>query len=135
MTESGTAPSYAPVAGGPVEMVIPAEPALSRVVRLAASGLASLTGFTVDEIEDIKIAVSEVMIALVEHGDGAPIMLDFAAHGDAFSVRGRTAVRVFDPDHEDLELCRTVLDEVCTEHGMRHTDGHAEIWASVTRTV
>jgi hypothetical protein len=135
MTESGTAPLYAPVAGGPVEIVIPAEPALSRVVRLAASGLASLTGFTLDEIEDIKIAVSEVMIALVEHGDRAPIMLDFAAQDDAFVVRGRTAVHDFDPEREDLELCRTVLDEVCAEHGLRFAEGHAEIWASVNRTV
>jgi hypothetical protein len=127
----GTTPSAS--VGGPVELRIPAEPALSRIVRLAASGLASLTGFTIDDIEDIKIAVSEVTIALVEHGVGEPVELFFEAR-EAFTVRARTAVPQFDPEHPDLELCRTVLGEVCKEHGMSHVAGHAEIWASVVRT-
>ncbi|MBI4936521.1 MAG: ATP-binding protein [Actinobacteria bacterium] len=134
MTEMGTTPpSPSTAVSGPVALRIPAEPALSRIARLAASGLASLTGFTIDDIEDIKIAVSEVTIALVEHGAGQPVELEFDAR-DAFVVRARTAVEEFDPEHPDLELCRTVLGEVCKEHGMSHVDGHAEIWASVVRT-
>ena len=131
MTDMGTTPSA--MVGGPVELRIPAEPALSRIVRLAASGLASLTGFTIDDIENIKIAVSEVTIALVEHGVGEPVELSFEAR-EAFTVRARTAVPHFDPEHPDLALCRTVLGEVCKEHGMSHAAGHAEIWASVVRT-
>ena len=133
MTELIATPSVDHKIGGPVQLVMPAEPGLSRVVRLAASGLASLTGFSVDEIEDIKIAVSEVVITLVEHGDGAPVELDFAARDDAFVVHGRTRVDEFDPDDPDLELSRTVLDEVCSEHGSRFAEGHAEVWATVTR--
>jgi serine/threonine-protein kinase RsbW len=134
MTESSSSRSVDHNVGGPVQLVVPAEPGLSRVVRLAASGLASLTGFNVDEIEDIKIAVSEVVMTLVEHGDGAPVELDFAARDDAFVVRGRTLVDTFDPDDPDLELSRMVLDEVCREHGRRFVEGHAEVWATVTRT-
>jgi anti-sigma regulatory factor (Ser/Thr protein kinase) len=134
MTQMGTTPlPPQETAGGPVELRIPAEAALSRIVRLAASGLASLTGFTIDDIENIKIAVSEVTIALIEHGAGEPVELAFDAR-DAFTVRARTSVPAFDPEHPDLELCRTVLGEVCKEHGMGHVDGRAEIWATVVRT-
>jgi anti-sigma regulatory factor (Ser/Thr protein kinase) len=134
MSEQGSVRSVDPLVSGPVQLVVPSEPGLSRVVRLAAGGLASLTGFGVDEIEDIKIAVSEVMVTLVEHGNGSPVELDFAARDDAFVVRGRTLVDAFDPDDPDLELSRTVLDEVCSEHGRRFTEGRAEVWAILTRT-
>ena len=57
----------------PIVLVLPPRPELSRVARLASSALASIAGCTVDEIEDIKIAVSEVLLALIEHGAGNPI--------------------------------------------------------------
>jgi anti-sigma regulatory factor (Ser/Thr protein kinase) len=135
MTESSSDVPIGAMTAGPVQLVVPAEPALSRVVRLAAGGLASLTGFTLDEMEDIKIAVSEVMVALVEHGNGSPVSLDFAARDSGFVVQGRTQVEAFDPQDPDFELSGLVLDEVCSEHGMRFADGHAEIWATVARTV
>jgi hypothetical protein len=119
---------------------------MSRVARLAASGLASLAGCTVDEIEDIKIAVSEVLIALIEHGDGQRVDLEFevvdqdrpategaVADAAAFVVRGTSPVRAFDLDHPDLMLCRTVLEGVCTAHDIRLDDGLARISASVAK--
>ena len=134
MTERNSTRSEDRLATGPVQLVVPAEAALSRVVRLAAGGLASLTGFDVERIDDIKIVVSEVMLALIEHGDGAPIELDLAARDDSFTVRGRTPVVAFDVDDPDLELSRTVLDQVCIEHGRQFVDGRAEVWAIVNRT-
>ena len=67
---SDSAPTQTNQLPGPILLRFPAEPSLSRVLRLAAAGLASLGNFTVDHIEDIKIAVSEVLIALIEHGSG-----------------------------------------------------------------
>jgi hypothetical protein len=131
---------------GPVRLSVPPEPSMSRVARLAASGLASLAGCTVDEIEDIKIAVSEVLIALIEHGDGARVDLEFElvdsgrdpdegglSGATAFVVRASAPVDRFDLDHPDLVLCRTVLQGVCAAHGLRLVDGVAYISASVAR--
>lgn len=116
---------------GPVDIRVPPEPSLSRVLRLAASGMASLAGFTVDEIEDIKIAVSEVLIALIEHGGGKSVELQFAVDDQSFNVSGRTAVDHFETEHPDLVLCRTVLAEVSGSHGIDLIDNHAHIWAAV----
>lgn len=116
---------------GPVDIRVPPDPSLSRVLRLAASGMASLAGFTVDEIEDIKIAVSEVLIALIEHGGGQSVELQFEVDDQMFNVRGRTAVDNFQTEHPDLVLCRTVLAEVSGSHGVDLVDNHAHIWAAV----
>jgi hypothetical protein len=116
---------------GPVEMRVPSDPLSSRVVRLAASGVASLGGFTVDEIEDINMAVSEVLIALIEHGIADAVVVEFAVKEHSFTVRGRTINRAFDVDDPDLILCRTVLAGVCSKYGIEHVDDHAQIWAVI----
>jgi hypothetical protein len=116
---------------GPVDITVPSDPSLSRVVRLAASGLVSMAAFSIDEIEDVKLAVSEVMIALVEHGAGRPISLRFDVAGAVFTVHGRTEVESIDVTHPDLVLCRTVLSSVCAEHDIEATDGTVHIWATV----
>jgi anti-sigma regulatory factor (Ser/Thr protein kinase) len=120
-----------PATIGPVILRLPPEPTLSRVLRLAASGIAGLAGFTVDEIEDIKIAVSEVLLALIEHGGGQSIDVQFMVEDHSFTVRGQTAVESFDTEHPDLELCRTVLAGVTTQHGIDLIDDQAQIWAAV----
>jgi anti-sigma regulatory factor (Ser/Thr protein kinase) len=60
---------------GPVVISVPAEPAMSRVLRLAAGGVASLADYSIDEIDDIKIAVSEIFIALIEQARGMRLTL------------------------------------------------------------
>ncbi len=53
------------VDGEEVHLTMPATPQLLRVARLTAAGLAGRLGFSVDEIEDVKIAVDELCFALV----------------------------------------------------------------------
>ncbi len=90
-----------------------------------------MAGFTIDEIEDIKIAVSEVMLALIEHGGGQSIEVQFMVEDQAFTVRGQTEVESFDTEHPDLLLCRTVLASVTSQHGIDRIGDQAQIWAAV----
>jgi anti-sigma regulatory factor (Ser/Thr protein kinase) len=94
-----------------------------------------MAGCTVDETEDIKIAVSEVLLALIEHGGGHPIDVEFAVDDQSFTVRGITDVDEFDEEHPDLILCRTVLAGVCSQHGIEHVDRQALIWAAVPHSL
>lgn len=118
---------------GAIEVRVPADPSMSRVLRLAASGVASLRGFSVDEIEDIKIAISEVLIALIEHGGGRPVDIRLTADDGTFTISGATAVTSFDIEHPDLRLCRTVLAGVCAEHSIELVDHEARISAAIRR--
>lgn len=119
---------------GPVELRLPAVPAMARVLRLAASGMADLAGFTIDAIEDVRIAVSEVMIALIEHGSGHEVEVQLLVDGD-FTVKGRTRTESFDVTHPDLALCRMVLADVCIHHEISFDSGWVEIVAVVRHDV
>jgi anti-sigma regulatory factor (Ser/Thr protein kinase) len=105
------------------------------VLRLAASGVAALAGFSVEETEDIKIAVSEVLLALIEHGGGRSIEVQFIVEDRSFTVHGHTPIVAFDAGHPDLILCRRVLAGVCAEHGIELVDHDAHIWAAVAHAV
>lgn len=48
-----------------IELEIPAEPAFARLARLTAARLARRHGFTYREVEDLRLAVDEAMVALL----------------------------------------------------------------------
>lgn len=50
-----------------IELTVPAKTDYIGVVRLAISGIANRMGFSYDDIEDIKIAVSEALTNAVQH--------------------------------------------------------------------
>jgi hypothetical protein len=118
---------------GPIRLEVPPLSSMSRLARLTGTGVASMAGFTIDEIDDINVIVSEVMVALVEHGAQSTITVSFEVVDECFTVRGSTDLVEFDLDHPDLVLCRTVLAAWSTNHGIEGTAARAEIWASFER--
>lgn len=50
-----------------IEMKIPAKPEYVGIIRLTLSGVASRMGYVYEEIEDLKIAVSEACTNAVQH--------------------------------------------------------------------
>lgn len=50
-----------------VEMKVPAKPEYIGVVRLTLSGIASRMGFLYEDIEDLKVALSEACTNAVQH--------------------------------------------------------------------
>jgi serine/threonine-protein kinase RsbW len=74
-----------------VEVTIPPKPEFVSVARLTAAAVAARQSFTYDEIEDLKIAVSEACTALLVAGtDGAPLTLRFTLEPDVLEVRIET---------------------------------------------
>jgi serine/threonine-protein kinase RsbW len=43
-----------------IDLIVPLLPEIVRIVRLTVSGIASGMGFSIDEIEDIKVSVAEI---------------------------------------------------------------------------
>jgi serine/threonine-protein kinase RsbW len=50
-----------------IEMKFPAKPEYVGVIRLSISGVANRIGFTYEDIEDLKISVSEAVTNVVNH--------------------------------------------------------------------
>ncbi len=56
-----------------ISLVIPALAEFVGVARLAISGVASRMNFTIDEIEDIKISLSEACTNVIQHAYGEQV--------------------------------------------------------------
>src|SRR5687767_10696639 len=108
-----------------VSIKIPASPAYLQVVRLVAAGLASRLKFTIDEIEDLKIAVDEMSAYFTgTKGREGEIEVRFAVDGDRLHITG---VGRFSPGEKvrtDLtEFSRMILDTVADTATLEQTDG------------
>jgi serine/threonine-protein kinase RsbW len=70
-----------------VELRLPADPAYLAVLRTATAGLAASLDFTLDEIEDLRIAVDEACaILLPDVVAGERLDCVFTLEGDALEV-------------------------------------------------
>lgn len=67
----------------PIRLTIPAEPRLLRLARMTAATIAVDLGFSLQDIEDVRVAVDELAAVLIE-GDEPDAVLELAfgsAHG------------------------------------------------------
>ena len=113
---------------GLIELVLPADTRLVRVARLVASGVATTAGFDVDEVEDLRIAVDELCTALVEGGDGSPLLLGFDLGDGEVTVLGSTSAAggaAFEPDR--LALSRQILAVVADSHELSSDHGQISV--------
>lgn len=101
-----------------VEMKIPAKSEYVGVVRLTISGIASRMGFSFDDIEDLKIAVSEACTNAVQHaykeGEDGEILIGCGVYKD------RLELMIADHGHS----CN--FDEVRLGLGPYHKDQQVE---------
>ncbi|MCF6139346.1 anti-sigma B factor RsbW [Pseudalkalibacillus berkeleyi] len=83
-----------------IEMVIPAKPDFVGVARLTVSGIASRMGYTFDEIEDIKIAISEAITNAVNHAyvsdEDGEIRLSYGKFEDKLEITVMDKGKSFD---------------------------------------
>lgn len=103
------------------ELVLPPDPDLLRVVRLVASGLASLAPLDLDAVEEVRVAADELVSTLMQASDGGPVTVSFAVNGEGLAITGTTA-RAVTSDFEPDPLTERILDEVATSHAW-HSEG------------
>ena len=135
MTADTTFPDPSDAAPGPspsgvVELTIPVESDLLVLARLAVSTISSRSGFDIEEIEDLRLAVDELCLSVLDgrrsgrlhlRFDGLPARIEVACHyeGDEPAPdRNRE-------DRDDLteELSGRILDALVDEHGPVDRDG------------
>jgi len=88
VTTEQTKTGAAPAVKDEVIVRIPAEGAYLSVLRMVTAGLAARLNFTVDEIEDLKIAVDEACAMLLAQAvPGSDIVVAFNVEVDALRVQ------------------------------------------------
>ncbi len=108
-------------AAGPVTLTLPPVATMVRVGRLTASSIASLADMSIDDIDDIKIAVSEMITLLIQSGSRATITLRFETTDEQFTVEASTPSGASDLGRNDLALATAVLEAVADEHQIAST--------------
>ena len=116
---------------GPVEIRLPADAELVSAIRLMASGMVATARSTIDQIDDVKLAVSEVLLALIERGTARTMAVSLELRDASFEIAGRAATQNFDPQHPDIQLSQIVLAEVCSHHSIDMLEGELRIAATV----
>lgn len=80
-------PEQHPTSGDHVVLRLPASGAYLSVLRTATAGLASRLDFTIDDIEDLKIAIDEACAMLLPRGvEGADLTCRFDLHDDVLDI-------------------------------------------------
>jgi len=106
-----------------VQLVMPADPEFLRLARVTAMGLASRLSFTIDEIDDLRIAIDELVFGLIgAHGRPGTVTMRYSLREAELEVRGTGN---FDDGASApglTELSQLILDAVSDEHELRNDD-------------
>ena len=85
-----------------VTIRMPAEGAYLSVLRTATAGLAARLDFTLDEIEDLRIAVDEACAMLLAQADaGTTLECDFTLNRDTMTIAVSAQSRLGQPPAKD----------------------------------
>ncbi|MDP1805741.1 MAG: hypothetical protein Q8K72_11280, partial [Acidimicrobiales bacterium] len=103
---------------------VPPDPRLLRVLRLAASGVASLGTFDLQFVEEVRVCIDELGSALIAAGSGAPIDFSIELTTDGLLVEGSTVLAPGTDLHVD-PLIDQILAAVATTHEWTAVDGVA----------
>lgn len=104
-----------------VQLIVPAEAGSARLARLVAAALATDANFTIDDTEDLRVAVSELIALLVEGAENRTenMALTYRRTDEMVEVTGERTIRSHSPASSDgaepddlaLEILRVVVDE------------------------
>jgi hypothetical protein len=107
-----------------IELELPLHHRHASTVRVVAASLGADAGFTVDEIEDLRLGVNEAVSVLadVDDADGARLRLRFAMSGHTMTVTAtRTGVdrvvKIDDVDELAVRILRAVVDDFRVDDG------------------
>ena len=119
-----------------ISVQIPASPAYLQVVRLIAAGLASRLGFTIAEIEDLKIGVDELSAYMTgAQGRDGQLDITFSIDKECIEIHGRGT---FGPGQkirtELTEFSKMILGTVVDDAALTQTAGQPTFALSKRKT-
>lgn len=98
-----------------VMLVIPAETRMISVARTAAASMAAEIDFTLDDIDDVRIAVNELISILVESepADGQVTVVFGLESADVFTMKATVVSSRHSPELDPLshQIVTAVSDE------------------------
>jgi serine/threonine-protein kinase RsbW len=108
-----------------ISIKIPASPEYLQVVRLVAAGLAARLSFTLEDIEDLKIAVDELSAYITgSHGRSGTLAVSFTLRDDRIEITGTGEyAEAYDVRTDLTEFSRMILETVTDSADLNASDG------------
>lgn len=110
-----------------IKMEVKSNPEYVSIIRLTVSGIANKIGFSLDDIEDIKVAVSEACTNAIKHSLDDKFLVQFSVlengltievedKGTGYDVESLQEPDLTNPKESGLGLfiIKTLMDEVST---------------------
>jgi serine/threonine-protein kinase RsbW len=121
--------------GDVIELTIPVTADLVVLARLTAATVASRADFDVEEIEDLRLAVDELCISLVQGGTDGRLDLQFTREHDVIEVVCRYSGMSGNGNGGSADgLSARILDALVDEHGEEHQGGERRAWLRKRRS-
>lgn len=111
-----------------IKMEISSNPEYVSIIRLTTSGIANKIGFSIDDIEDMKVAVSEACTNAIKHSDDDKFFITFKIFESGICIeikdngKGCDVEAIKEPDLDmpkesglGLFIIKTLMDEVSIE--------------------
>ncbi|CAM3846449.1 anti-sigma factor [Nocardioides zeicaulis] len=118
-----------------VELRLPAEGAYATVVRTTAAGLAARLDFTIDDIEDLRIAIGEASALVIPEADpGADLVACFYFGPGSMTVTLETEA-VDEPPLDTESFAWQVLDTMAQDAAAGPEDGRFRVRFTMTSQV
>jgi hypothetical protein len=106
-----------------VRLTVPAHTRFARVARMTTSSLVATWGADIDDVEDLRIAVDELITALVPTSSSGEIDLKLVLRDGELVAEGSTAAGAAPTlDQLTREIVSAVVDELVVE---LHATGRA----------
>ncbi|GKZ03137.1 histidine kinase [Paraclostridium bifermentans] len=110
-----------------IKMEVTSNPEYVSIIRLTVSGIANKIGFSLDDIEDIKVAVSEACTNAIKHSLDDKFLVQFSVLENGLTIEvedkgtGYDVESLQEPDLKNpkesglgLFIIKTLMDEVST---------------------
>lgn len=118
-----------------VELRLPAEGAYATIVRTTAAGLAARLDFTIDDIEDLRIAIGEASALAIPAADpGSDLVALFWFGRGSMTVSLETEA-MDDPELDTESFAWQVLDTMAQGASAGSEDGRFRVRFTVSSAV
>lgn len=100
-----------------IEIEVPLRTERAATVRVVAASLAADSGFSIDEIDDLRLAISEVFSMLVDSSAGGRARISFVVDGTGIqaTIENVGSDEPIEVDELGLGILGAVVDEFSIE--------------------
>lgn len=115
---------------------VPAMPEFLRVVRVTASGLATRLGFSLDEVDDLRLALDELCFAIIGKGDDSKTLsVRYQLDERSLTITGESGRSNHSEGLTIGELSQQILTALVDDHRLWDGDGFGHFSLTKRQTV